>query len=365
MNFKTIFRTAVLLSALCADSAFADVTINVKATVAPNLYVWDTDDTKYNGDWPGAVMSDTKVHDGVTYYTKTFTGVSSVNIIISENGNNKSGTIPDVTKSDAYFEYDNGKAWGTMPPEVIYDAAGYTVYYVDIYRWGKARAHVWNGNYSTSWPGEAMTKVGTDLAGFDVYKHTFSAKPDNIKFTDDGTNQTKDGTFVNHGYYLNLGNTTENWWFFDAYQTITSDRLAITASNFPDANFRAALGTALGITLDNNNENASQAFSASDIEVLNVTNKGITSLSGIEHFTGLKELYAGQNNIRGGDLGDLTHLEVFDFHGNTNTAFVGFTSTRSNAQAANLTYFYLAPTAPLRYLDMSDCPQFGYLGIFS
>lgn len=341
MNFKSIFRTAVLLSALCADSAFADVTINVKATSAPNLYVWDTADTKYNGDWPGAVMSDTKVHDGVTYWTKTFTGVSSVNIIISENGNNKSGTIPDVTKSDAYFEYDNGKAWGTMPPEVVYDAAGYTVYYVDIYRWGKARAHVWNGNYSTAWPGDAMTKVGTDLAGFDVYKHTFSAKPDNIQFTDDGTNQTNDGTFVNHGYYLNLGNTTENWWFFDAYQTIGTDRLAITASNFPDANFRAALGTALGITLGSNNENASQAFSASDIEVLDVTDKGITSLSGIEHFTGLKELYAGQNSILGIDLGDLTSLEVLDLHGTTkpdptaDPALVGFTATRSSASTTS------------------------------
>ncbi len=364
MNFKTIFRTAVLLSALCADSAFADVTINVKATDAPYLYVWDTADTKYNGEWPGAVMSDTKVHDGVTYWTKTFTGVSQVNAIFNcGDGQPQSGDFVNLT-GEVYFEYDGGsKAWGVMPSKVIYES-GINVYYVDMNNWSQVNVHVYNGGSNNGWPGQEMTPIGQDQAGYNVYKAKITGlafTPTNIIFSNNGNNQTPSGvTFTSNGYYcyLKVGNSGYS---LETLSTITSDRLAITASNFPDENFRAALGTALGITLDSNNENASQAFSASDIEVLDLTNKGITSLSGIEHFTGLKELYAGQNNIRGGDLGDLTHLEVLDFHANTSTAFVGFTSTRTYAQDANLTFFYIAPTAPLRYLDMSDCPEFAYL----
>lgn len=364
MNFKTIFRTAVLLSALCADSTFADVTINVKATVAPYLYVWDTADTKYNGDWPGAEMSDTKVHDGVTYWTKTFTGVSQVNAIFNRGVNQpQSGDFVNLT-GEVYFEYDGGsKAWGVMPSNVIYES-GINVYYVDMNNWSQVNVHVYNGVSNNGWPGQLMTLIGQDQAGYNVYKAQItglSFTPTNIIFNENGSNETPSGvTFTSNGYYcyLKVGNSGYS---LETLSTITSDRLAITASNFPDANFREALGEALGITLDSNNENASQAFTATDIEVLDLTNKGITSLSGIEHFTGLKELYAGENNIPGGDLGDLTSLEVLDFHANTSTAFVGFTATRANAQAANLTYFYLAPTAPLRYLDMSDCPNFQYI----
>lgn len=362
MNFKSIFRTAVLLSALCADSAFADVTINVKATSAPNLYVWDTADTKYNGEWPGAVMSDTKVHDGVTYWTKTFTGVNQVNAIFNRGVDQpQSGDFVNLT-GEVYFEYDGGsKAWGVMPSKVIYES-GINVYYVDMNNWSQVNVHVYNGGNNNGWPGQQMTLIGQDQAGYNVYKAQItglSFTPTNIIFNENGSNETPSGvTFTSNGYYcyLKVGNSGYS---LETLSTITSDRLAITASNFPDANFRAALGTALGITLDNN-ENASQAFSASDIEVLDLTNKGITSLSGIEHFTGLKELYAGENSILGIDLGDLTSLEVLDFHGNTNTAFIGFTATRSSASTTS-GLVYVAPTAPLRYLDMSDCSEFRYI----
>lgn len=352
MNCKAIARMCLAAVALAAPlAAAADVTINVKASSAPYVHAWNND-----GDlttWPGRQLTDTKVHDGVTYYTTTFTNVSSVNIIISNNGSSKTGNIPDVAVSDAYFEYDNGRAWGTLPSSVVYDG-GNTVYYVDIYRWGSVNAHVWNGNYSTTWPGEAMTKIGVDGAGYDVYKKTFSGLPGNIKFND-GTNQTGDGTFYAHGYYLNLGNQGENWWFFDAYTTITTSRMAITAANFSDTNFRAALGEELEIELDANNENATQAFSADEIEVLELTDKSITSLNGINHFTNLRELYAGENNISSTGLFDmsaLSELEVLDVHGNR--LLKGFNTTSGSA-AAKANCFDIQNSTKLKYLDYSDC----------
>ena len=308
MNRKRMVKmwVAAMVAVATALPVAADVTINVKASSAPYLYVWTGDgDTavKYNGDWPGTQMSETKVHNGVTYYTKTITGVDDVKAIFNAGSNTAQSGDYTGLSGDVYFEYDgNTKAWGVMPSNVIYESNKHYIYYVDIYGWGQVYAHVWGGA-STTWPGQAMTKIGTDEAGYDVYRVDFSSSATNVIFNRDGDNSGADrceGTYVDRGYMANL-KLGQSGYSLEALQTLTADRLAITSGNFSDSNFRAALGEALGITLDSNNENATRAFTASDVEVLDVTGKSISSLSGIAHFTNLKELYAGENSIPGAD----------------------------------------------------------------
>ncbi len=343
---------AAVVAVATALPVAADVTINVKATTAPYLYVWDASDNHPNGDFPGTQLSETKVHNGVTYWTKTFSGETELNAIFNAGSNTaQSGDYTGLT-GDVYFEYDgSNKAWGVMPSCVIYESSKHYIYYVDIYRWGTVYAHVWGGA-STTWPGQKMTKVGTDEAGYDVYRADFSSSATNVIFNRAGDASGDDrceGAYVDRGYMFNLklGNTGS--YSLASMKTLDNSRLAITASNFSNSNFRAALGEALGITLDSNNENATQAFTASDIEVLDVTGKGISSLSGIANFTNLKELYAGENSIPGADLSALSALEVIDFH--ANSGLKGFTSNQSSSNQA----LYMSASVALKSIDLSDC----------
>ncbi len=367
MNRKTMVKmwVAAVVAVATALPSAADVTINVKATTAPYLYVWDASDNHPNGDFPGTQLSETKVHNGVTYWTKTFSGETELNAIFNAGSSaSQTGDYTGLT-GDVYFEYEvgtdgKGRAWGVMPSGVVYESSGYYVYYVDIYGWGKANAYVWGGAYSNAWPGEAMTYVADDEAGFGVYKIKFQnagGAPQNIIFNDGDGNQTGDGSYTNGGYYLNLKDGTSDpnnrSYIFESYKTLDNSRLAITSGNFSDSNFRAAIGEALGITLDSNNENATQAFTASDVEVLDVTGKGISSLSGIANFTNLKELYAGENSISSTtliDMSALTELEVLDVH--DNSSLQGFNTT-SGSHKANC--ILIPNSTKLKYLDYSNC----------
>lgn len=60
---------------------------------APNLYVWDDDDTAINGAWPGNALSE-KDEDG--NYILTIPNKTSVNAIINKNGS-QSGDITGIT----------------------------------------------------------------------------------------------------------------------------------------------------------------------------------------------------------------------------------------------------------------------------
>lgn len=96
---KKIFTLIVM--AMMAVAAHADITIYVQATTAPYLYAWNGAD---NGSWPGAQMTETAVVKGTTFWKKTFTG-TGFNIIF----NNGSGTqTADITGiiSDRFFTFD-------------------------------------------------------------------------------------------------------------------------------------------------------------------------------------------------------------------------------------------------------------------
>ena len=107
--------------------------------------------------------------------------------------------------------------------------------------------------------------------------------------------------------------------------------VAINETNFPDANFRSFL-----LSQDYGTDGALSFEDLDQIYSLNVSNKGIQNMKGIEHFFALSYLYIYQNSIKGDGMdalveglpvieeGDDTHHEIYAMYnsgeGNVMTA---------------------------------------------
>lgn len=96
---KKIFTLIVM--AMMAVAAHADITIYVQATTAPHLYVWNGAD---NGGWPGTQMTETAVVKGTTFWKQTFAG-SGFNIIFNNGAGIQTKDITGII-SDRYFTFD-------------------------------------------------------------------------------------------------------------------------------------------------------------------------------------------------------------------------------------------------------------------
>ena len=152
---------AMLLLALFATAwstqAWADVTINVKAPSAPHMYVWNSSQTPLNGNWPGDVVTDTKVVNGETYYTKTISNENTVSVIFANDNGEQTGDFSGLT-DQVFFHYDGGTlAYGKIPSNIAYDPSGNVAYFVNTKNWDKVYAYVYNGNSNNGWPGPEIT----------------------------------------------------------------------------------------------------------------------------------------------------------------------------------------------------------------
>ena len=87
----------------------AAITVTVKATNAPYIYAWvpGTPETKLTGEWHGKVMDGPVEIDGAKYWTCSFDGVESFNVILNNGGDKQSNEISGIT-GDIYLEYDGG-----------------------------------------------------------------------------------------------------------------------------------------------------------------------------------------------------------------------------------------------------------------
>ena len=87
---------------------------------------------------------------------------------------------------------------------------------------------------------------------------------------------------------------------------------AIDETNFPDTNFRNYVST----NVDSNNDGILQQSEADKVFTINIKNKSITSLKGVEHFTKLEKLYAIQNRLTDIDVSHNTNLTSLDLSSN-------------------------------------------------
>ena len=194
-------------------------TIYVKASAAPNLYVWtnDANQTKLNGVWPGTKMSNQKyIGNELYYYTTVTTTASSINCIFN-NGSSQTADITGIT-GDAYYSYDGGKNYNVETPApaittltsqdgtYAYFKAPASLTTVYCWAWDNNKNNFTGGN----WPGQTCTIVGQDEDGNNIwlwkYAGQLTSQPTQIIF-DGGNNswQTADLDFVNGGCYTTMG----------------------------------------------------------------------------------------------------------------------------------------------------------------
>lgn len=131
--------------------------------------------------------------------------------------------------------------------------------------------------------------------------------------------------------------------------------VTLNSTNFPDANFRAALTAATGVA-------EGGTINEATLTELDVSNRGITNITGVEKLTALTKFVAAGNDIQYARFTGNTHLEWLDLSNNAD--LLGFNS--STATASNH-YINLTPNStpmPLKHLDLSNC-NIGYFQAIS
>ncbi len=355
MNTKLLTKHCALLLVLAtiawSSNAWAAVTVNVKCDVAPHIYAWDNSQKKLTvNDFPGDEMTETKVVGGITYYTMTFQE-NSINLLFATSSSAKSVDFNGIT-GEVFFNY-NGltQAYGILPGSVKFESSGYYAYFVNTNNWGKVYAYIFGDGEYSAWPGTEMVSVGDDGTGKSVYKFGPVESPKNftkIIFTNNAGTQTADLDFTNGGYYYLYSTGT------DCVATIDANRITNSSTYFNDANFRQAITSALGVQ-----EN--EAFTPSDITVLDVSNQGVTNVNGLNLFTKLEEFYARDNEITAfGYSPQQSTLRILDLSGNN-----GLKTTMASYSASSFTEnsgrIYILGFSNLEELILENC-DFGASG---
>ena len=199
------------------------ITIYVKSSDTPSLFVWEADDTKLNGEWNEVKpMPNYCFIDNECYYYQTFYPKSGKFNFIIRHGSNQTADIMGIS-SNAYFTYDgktatditssmSDKEVQTMPSlsegEICayFEASGTDYPNVNVWAWGANNTNYTGGN----WPGAQATWLANLPNGNKLWKWKAepSATPTHILFNDGKTNNTKqtaDFAFTNGGYYTPSG----------------------------------------------------------------------------------------------------------------------------------------------------------------
>lgn len=210
----------------------AAITVWVKSSTAPYIYVWYSDANgttkELNGTWTNTKAMTATTYSGWYSYTAP-AGVSSFNFILQQSagGNKLTGDIKNVT-SDVYYVVSGSSAdvtadrpdnngsgtTTTSGNEPWLDKKGEISVFFETSGSETPSVWVWDGNNgnknynaNSTWPGDAMKLQCTLSSGAKVYKWTYTgtltAIPTGIIFTHDGGQKynNTDGIFRNHGYY--------------------------------------------------------------------------------------------------------------------------------------------------------------------
>ena len=128
--------------------------------------------------------------------------------------------------------------------------------------------------------------------------------------------------------------------------------IAINEDNFPDPNFRKYVKTTTTINKDGNDILSQEELNA--VKEINVENKGITNLKGVELFTELKRLYCNQNQLKTLDLSKNINLETLNCMANNLTTLnlsENKNLTTLDCMANKLTTLDLSKNTELKYIN--------------
>ena len=132
---------------------------------------------------------------------------------------------------------------------------------------------------------------------------------------------------------------------------VQSAGVAIDNNNFPDSNFRTIVEG-----FDNNKDGNLSDTEIAAVEVINCGNKGISDLTGINHFTALKSLKCFSNQLTTLDLSKNTALKELQCHAN-------FLTKLDVSQNTALTYLCCWGNS-LTKLDISKNTALTYLNCY-
>jgi len=95
-----------------------DIYIHTDRYEEPNLYVWDADGNKLNGDWPGTangkycyVAPSNDQENKRTYYKFHFDNVTAVNFIVNFGGSDQTGDAHILEAGAYFFDYIENVGW--------------------------------------------------------------------------------------------------------------------------------------------------------------------------------------------------------------------------------------------------------------
>lgn len=129
------------------------------------------------------------------------------------------------------------------------------------------------------------------------------------------------------------------------------DPVAINATNFPDQKFREYL-----IAQDYGKDGVLTEIELRAVTVMDVSDKGISNLKGIEYFTKLTNLNCSQNSLTSLDVSKNMALVYLDCYMNT----LGSLNVSNHAELSRLTCTQCGLTS----LDVSNCPKLTKLECF-
>lgn len=195
-----------------ADDTFTGTHIYVQADDSkgiPYIYVWNSNDVKINGEFPGRQMRTVSIN-GSKYYSFTTTASKPISIILSYgNSTTQTGDITGISE-DKYYWFENKNVTdlsiAKYVPTVNTAFCLLTNNDVNV----TPLAWVWNSDKDFTggtWPGAEMTQVGTinnyKATGKDykLYKWSDDSKvigePTNVIFSyDNGGTKTVDLKFL-------------------------------------------------------------------------------------------------------------------------------------------------------------------------
>ena len=123
-------------------------------------------------------------------------------------------------------------------------------------------------------------------------------------------------TFYNDGT-LNFLNSSD---YSVATKILITDYVDINETNFPDDTFRSYVSENFDENKDGRLTYLGEANSNYFNNIIDVSNKGLTSLKGIEHFPYLETLKCANNNLTSLDVSKLPQLQNLDCHSNQLTS---------------------------------------------
>ena len=187
------YATLKEISGIAGPTTITLYYVNTNKWENVNAYAWYTEGETNHvlHDWPGGAMYKTEDQvNGFDVYSFTFAR-EYVNVIFNDGGANKTADLTWNAATPYYY----GDKWYADLMDIPAPATTVTLYYVNTNKWENVNAYVWADDAYKSWPGEAMTKTGDQVNGFDVYSYTFPTDYVNVIFSLNDAVKTADLTW--------------------------------------------------------------------------------------------------------------------------------------------------------------------------